>query len=146
MAEGPPHDPTAVNPSADESTRSDSEAESTRMTTSPSPTHGVSMLAKGEIPELTDFFKKISLSEEELQCYPHLGWLTGNILSSVPEVDVLTIHDSSVLCFESHLLVGLGLLPSKFLAAIMNYLGCSVVYFNANAITTLSIFVMLCEC
>jgi hypothetical protein len=146
MAEGPAHDSVAINPSVDESTRSDSEAESTAMTTSSSPTCGVSMMAKGEIPELTDFFKKTSLSEEELQGYHRLGWLTGNVLSSVSEVDVLIVHDSFVLSFESHLLAGLGLPSSKFLAAIMNYLGCSLVNFNANAITALSSFVMLWEC
>jgi hypothetical protein len=146
MAEGPAHDPAVVNPSVDESTRSDSEAESTAMTTSSSPTHGVSMMAKGEIPELTDFFKKTSLSGEELQGYHRLRWLTGNILSSVPKVYVPTVQGSSILCFESHLLAGLRLPPSKFLTAIMNYLGCSLVHFNVNAITALSNFVMLCEC
>jgi hypothetical protein len=146
MAEGPAHDPTVVNPSVDESTRSDSEAESTAMTSSSSPTRGVSMMAKGEIPELTDFFKKTSLPGEELQGYHRLGWLTGNVLSSVPKVYVPTVQGSSILCFKSHLLAGLGLPPSKFLAAIMNYLGCSLVHFNVNAITALSNFVMLCEC
>jgi hypothetical protein len=58
MVEGLAHDPAAINPLVDESTRSDSEAESTTMTTSAFPTHGVSMMAKGEIP----------------------GWLTGNVL------------------------------------------------------------------
>jgi hypothetical protein len=88
MAEGPTDDPVAVNPSVDDSTRSDSEAKSTSMTTSSCPTHGVSMMAKGEIPELTNFFKKTSLLKEELQGYHCLGWLTGNVLSSVPKVDV----------------------------------------------------------
>jgi hypothetical protein len=146
MAEEPAHDLTIVDPSVDESIRSDSKAESTAMTTSSSPTRAISMMAKGEITKLTDFFKKTSLSEEELQGYHRLGWLTGNVLSSIPEVNVPTVHGSSVLCFESHLLAGLGLPPSKFLAAIMNYLGCSLVHFNANAIATLSSFVMLCEC
>jgi hypothetical protein len=138
MAEGPAHDPAAVNPSVDEKTQSDSEAESTIMITSSSLTRSVSMMAKGEILELIDFFKKTSLSEEELQGYYRLGWLTGNVLSSIPEVDVPTVHDPSILCFESYLLAGLGLPPSKFLAAIMNYLGCSLVHFNANAIAVLS--------
>jgi hypothetical protein len=102
MAEGPAHDPTVANPPADEDTRSDSEAESTAMTTSSSPTRGASMMAKGEIPELTDFFKKTNVSEEELQTYHRRGWLTGNALSYITEVDVPTIHDLSVLCFESH--------------------------------------------
>jgi hypothetical protein len=124
LADGLVYDPAAINPSVDESTRSDSEVESAAMTTFSSSTHGISMMMKGEIPELTDFFKKTSLMEEELQGYHRPGWLTGNVLSSVPEVDVPTVHGSSVLCFESHLLAGLGLPPSKFLAAIMNYLGC----------------------
>jgi hypothetical protein len=146
MVEGPTHDPTAVNPPVNEGTRSDSEAESTAMTISSSPTRGISMMAKGEIPGLTNFFKKTSVPEEDLQGYHHHGWLTGNVLSSIPEVKVPTVHGSSVLCFESHLLAGLGLSPSKFLAAIMNYLGCSLVHFNINAIAALSTFVMLCEC
>jgi hypothetical protein len=102
MAEGPAHDPTVANPPADEDTRSDSEAESTAMTTSSSPTRGASMMAKGEIPELTDFFKKTNVSEEEFQTYHRRGWLTGNVLSYITEVDVPTVHDLSVLCFESH--------------------------------------------
>jgi hypothetical protein len=104
------------------------------------------MMAKGEIPELTDFFKKTSVSEEELQAYHCHGWLTGNVLSSIPEVDIPTVHGSSILCFESHLLARLRLPPSNFLAAIMNYLGFSLVHFNANVIAALSSFVMLCEC
>jgi hypothetical protein len=115
------------------------------MTTSSSPTCGASLVAKGEIPELFDFFKGTTISEEELQAYHSDGWLTGNVLSSIPEVDVPTVAGSTILCFESHLLVGLGLPPSKFLAAIMNYLGCSLVHFNANVITALSSFVILCE-
>jgi hypothetical protein len=68
------------------------------------------------------------------------------MLSSIPEVDVPTVHGSFVLCFESHLLAGLGLPHSKFLATIMNYLGYSLVHFNGYAIAALSSFMMLCEC
>jgi hypothetical protein len=67
-------------------------------------------------------------------------------MSTVPEVDVPTTHDSTVVCFESHLVAGLGLPPSKFLVAIMNFLGCELVHFSPNAITALSYFSMLCEC
>jgi hypothetical protein len=68
------------------------------------------------------------------------------MLSSIREVNVLTVYGSSILCFESHLLAGLWLPPSKFLAVIMNYLGYSLVHFNANVIAALSNFVTLCEC
>jgi hypothetical protein len=103
-------------------------------------------MAKGEIPKLMDFFMGTTVNEEELQAYHSHGWLTGNVISSSSEVDVPIVYGSTVLYFKSHLLDGLGLPSSKFLAAIMNYLGCSLVHFNANAIAALSSFVMLCEC
>jgi hypothetical protein len=70
----------------------------------------------------------------------------SNLISYVPEVDIPTTHDSIVVCFESHLVVGLGFPPSKFLVAIMNFLGCELVHLNPNAITALSYFTILCEC
>jgi hypothetical protein len=64
----------------------------------------------------------------------------------IPEVDAPTTHGSTVMCFESHLIAGLGLPHSKLLVAILNYLGCELVHFNPNAITALSYFSLLCEC
>jgi hypothetical protein len=116
------------------------------MTDLSSPTHGATLMAKGEIPKLTNFLKGTTVSEEELQAYHSHGWLTGNVLSSIPEVDVPTVVGSTILSFELHLLAELGPPPSKFLAVIMNYFSCSLVHFNANTIAALSSFVMLCEC
>jgi hypothetical protein len=138
--------PLPTNLSLDDDTRDESGAESTTMTNSSSPTRSAIPMANGEIPKLTGFFKGTTISEEELQAYHSHGWLTGNMLSAIPEVEVPTIAGSTILYFESRLLAGLGLPPSKFLAAIMNYLGCSLVHFNVNAIAALSSFVMLCEC
>jgi hypothetical protein len=56
-------------------------------------------------------------------------------MSSIPEVEFPTIDDSNVMCFESHLIAGLGLPPSKFLVTIMSNLGYGLVHFNPNAIT-----------
>jgi hypothetical protein len=142
MAEGRSHDPTVANPPADEDTGSDSGAESITMITS-SPTRGATLMAKGEIPELSDFFKKTPVTDDERQAYHERGWLTGNIISSVLEVDVPTIEGSTVVCFESHLVAGLGLPSSKFLVTIMGYLNCELFHFNPNAISALSTFVML---
>jgi hypothetical protein len=103
-------------------------------------------MVEGEIPELADFFKKTSVTEDDRRAYHDRGWLTGNLVSFIPEVDVPTVEDSTILCFESQLAAGLGLPPSKFLSSIMNYLGCLLVHLNANAISALSSFVMLCEC
>jgi hypothetical protein len=67
-------------------------------------------------------------------------------MSIVPEVDFPTTHGSTVVYFESHLIARFGPPPSKFLVAIMNFLGCELVHFNPNAIVALNCFSMLCEC
>jgi hypothetical protein len=67
-------------------------------------------------------------------------------MSRIHEVDFTTTHSYNAVCFESHLITGLDLPPSKFLVAIMNFLGCELVHFNLNAIAALSYFSMLCEC
>jgi hypothetical protein len=56
------------------------------------------------------------------------------------------VDGSTVVCFESHLVAGLDLPPSKILIAIINFLGCELVHLNPNAIVALSCFTMLCEC
>jgi hypothetical protein len=142
MAQGPSRDPIVTNPPADEDTGSDSGAESIAAMAS-SPTNGTSLMAKGEIPELSDFFKKTSIIEDERQAYHERGWLTGNVISSIPEVDVSIVEGSTVVCFESYLVAGLGLLPSRFLVTIMGYLNCELFHYNPNAISALSTFVML---
>jgi hypothetical protein len=111
-----------------------------------SPTHGATRMVVGEILELTDFFKKTTVTEDDHRAYHDRGWLTGNLVSFIPEVDVPTVEGSTIVCFESQLAAGVGLPPSKFLSSIMNYLGCSLVHLNSNAVSTLSGFVMLCEC
>jgi hypothetical protein len=101
---------------------------------------------EGEISELADFFKKTIVTEADRQAYHDLGWLFGNLISFIPEVDVPTVEGSTVLCFECQLAAGLELPPSKFLSSIMGYLGCSLVHLSANVVSALSSFAMLCEC
>jgi hypothetical protein len=55
MAEGPSRDPIITNPPANEEPENDSGAETVAATTS-SLTHGATLLDKGEIPNLLDFF------------------------------------------------------------------------------------------
>jgi hypothetical protein len=145
-------DTTARSPAAlvtssanTDDSRHDSGTESTVMAASSSPTRGAAKMAEGEILKLTDFFKKTTVTEDDRRAYHDRGWLTGNLVSFIPEVDVPTIEGSIILCFESQLAAGLGLPPSKFLSSIMNYLGCSLVHLNPNAVSTLSSFVMLCD-
>jgi hypothetical protein len=103
-------------------------------------------MAEGEILELIDFFRKTTVTEYDHRAYHDRGWLTGNLVSFIPEVDVHTVEGSTILCFESQLAAGIGPHPSRFLSSIMNYLGCSLVYLNVNVVSAFSSFVILCEC
>jgi hypothetical protein len=78
--------------------------------------------------------------------YYSFSWLNGGLESSVPIVEYSTVDSTTVVCFESHLVAGLGLPPNKFLLAVMSHLGCELVHFNMTAIAALSCFTMLCEC
>jgi hypothetical protein len=135
-----------VAPSAsDDDSGHNSGAESVAMMTS-SPTHGATRMVVEEIPKLIDFFKKTIVTEDDRRTHHDRGWLTGNLVSFIPEVDVPTVEGSIIICFESQLAAGIGLPPSKFLSSIMNYLGCSLVHLNTNVVLALSSFIMLCEC
>jgi hypothetical protein len=136
--------PVASSASVDDSGH-DSGAESAAMAAS-SPTRGATRMAAGEIPELTDFFKKTTVTEDDRRVYYDHGWLTGNLVSFIPGVDVPTVDGSTIVYFESQLAAGVGLPPSKFLSSIMNYLGCSLVHLNSTVVSALSSFVMMCDC
>jgi hypothetical protein len=56
------------------------------------------------------------------------------------------VDQTTIVCFESHLISRLGLPPSKFLISILNFLRCELVHLNLNTIVALSCFSMLCEC
>jgi hypothetical protein len=84
--------PPPTNPSIDNDAGSDSAVESTAMITSSSLTRGTSLMVKGEIPDLTYFFKGTTVSEEQLQAFHNRGWLTANVISTIPEVVVPTVY------------------------------------------------------
>jgi hypothetical protein len=119
MAYATIHDPAPpVAPSVnDKDSKNDFWPESIAMVTSSSPTRGATKMADGKIPELTYFFKKTTVTEDNSKSYHDCGWLAGNLLSFIPEVDVPTVEGSTILCFESQLVTRLGLPPSKFLSA-----------------------------
>jgi hypothetical protein len=106
----------------------------------------VAKMADKTIPKMSDYWKKSTITEAGCLAYHSIGWLSGGLESLVPEVNIPTVDDSIVFCFESHLVAMLGLPPSKFLIAIMNFLGCELFHLNLNAIAALSCFTMLCEC
>jgi hypothetical protein len=114
----------ADTPAVDEG-RNDSRAESDTLATSSSVTHAVIKMVDNRVPEMSDYWKKSTVTEADRQAYHNFSWLTVNVVSTVPKVDFPTTHSSTVVCFESHLIAVLSLPPNKFVVAIVNFLGCS---------------------
>jgi hypothetical protein len=101
---------------------------------------------KKDIPTLQDYLKKSTVIEVDLFAYHATGWLPGGVISSTFDLEFLTVDNTTIVCFESHLIAGLGLSPSNFLVSILNFLRCESVHLNSNAIAALRCFTMLCEC
>jgi hypothetical protein len=126
--------------------KSNSRTESDSPAVSTSSKTATTKIADKTIPDMSDYWKKSTITETDHKAYHSAGWLIGGLESSVSEVDVPMVEGSTVVCFDSHLVVGLGLPPHKFLVAIMNFLRCELVHLYPNAIAALSCFTMLYEC
>jgi hypothetical protein len=126
--------------------KSASGAESDVSAASSSSNAAVMKMADNTIPEMFNYWKRSMITEADHLAYHSVGWLSSGLESLVPEVDIPTIDGSTMVCFESHLVAGLGLPPSKFLIAIMNFLGCELVHQDLNAIAMLNCYTMWCKC
>jgi hypothetical protein len=76
------------------------------MAASSSPTRGTTKMVEGEISELTDFFKKASVIEDDCRAYHDRGWMTGNLVSFILEVDVPTARALSLFASNLNWLLG----------------------------------------
>jgi hypothetical protein len=109
MAGEADQNPLVVTEPAAGDNKSDSGMESDITTTSSSTTVAAIKMVNNQIPEITNYWKKSHVSEANRHAYHDFDWLTGNLISSIHEVDVPTTHDSTVVCFESYMVSGLGL-------------------------------------
>jgi hypothetical protein len=136
--------PTADEPVVNEN-KSASGVESDALASSSS-NATVKKMANKITPSMSNYWKKLMITKDDRSAYHATDWLSGGLESIVPTVECPTVDGTTIVCFKSHLIARLGLPPSKFLLAIMNFLGCELVHFNLNATTALSCFAMLCEC
>jgi hypothetical protein len=86
------------------------------------------------------------VTEADRSAYHIAGWLPGGVESFILDLEFLMVENATVVCFESHLSIGLGLPSSKILISILNFIRCEPIHLNPNAITALNCFTMLCEC
>jgi hypothetical protein len=78
-------------------------------------------MAEKTTPEMVDYLKKMTVTEVDQHAYHSFGWLNGQLESTVPTVEYPTVDDTTMVCFESHLIAGLGLPPSKVPGAMMSW-------------------------
>jgi hypothetical protein len=93
-----------------------------------------------------EYWKVPTVIDKNITNFHNAGWIPGGLLCTPTTLEFPTIHRTNIVCFESHLMCGLGLVPSTFLVAILNYIGCDLVHLHSNATAALSYFSMLCEC
>jgi hypothetical protein len=136
----------AVGEGVADDTKTASGVESNDQAASSSSNATIEKMVNKDHPVLSDYWKKSTVTEADRTAYHTVGWLGGALESFVPEVGIPMVDNSTVVYFESHLVAGLGLPPSKFPISIMNILRCELVHLNPNVIAALSCFTMLCEC
>jgi hypothetical protein len=111
-----------------------------------SPTKADQTMAEIKIPNLYAYWKAPTVDEDDITNFPVVGWLPGGLVCSPTSLEFPTIDLTNIVYFELHLMCGLSRPPSKFLVAILNYLGCELIHLHPNAIVVLSCFSMLCKC
>jgi hypothetical protein len=89
MAGEADQNPLAATESATDN-KSDSETESDVLAISSSAIVAAIMMEDNQIPEIPNYQKKSNVSEANHQAYHDFDWLTSNLISSIPEVDVST--------------------------------------------------------
>jgi hypothetical protein len=73
----------------------------------------VEKMANKTTPMLSNYWKKSTVAEVDRSAYHTASWLGGRLEYFTPEVDVPMIDNSIVVCFEYHLVAGLGLPPAN---------------------------------
>jgi hypothetical protein len=103
-------------------------------------------MPRKEIPPLYQYWKVPMVMDIDIIAYHDIGWLPGVLVCTPTTLDFPMIDRTNIVCFDSHLMCGLGLLPRKILVFVLNYIGCELVHLHPNAISALSCFSILCEC
>jgi hypothetical protein len=102
-------------------------------------------MVRKEIPSLCQYWKAPTVTDKDITTYHDVGWLLRVLVFTPTTLDFPTIVGTNIVCFESRLVCGLGLPPSKFLVSVLNYIGCELFHLHPNAILVPSYFSMLCE-
>jgi hypothetical protein len=98
--------------------------------TSSSSNAAMRAIAKKIIPTLHDYWKKLTVTKADRAAYHTADWLPGEVVSSIFDLEFPTVDNTSIVCFESHLIARLSLPPRKFLVLILNFLRCDLIHLH----------------
>ncbi|TVU25399.1 hypothetical protein EJB05_27894, partial [Eragrostis curvula] len=106
-----------------------------------SPTKAQQLMAAGDIPESMDHWKPGEIDEDYIKELRDLGWISDFVVTKENKGAMCFSFDTTEIpVFESHLICGFNLPPSKFLERHR------ALHLKPQAIALLSIFSTLCEC
>jgi hypothetical protein len=94
------------------------------------------MMAESKVPNLYEYWKSPTVGEDDISNFHVARWFPSDMVCSPTTLDFPTIDHTNIICFESHLMCVLILPRSKFLLAILNYLGYELIHLHLNAIAT----------
>ncbi|TVU42180.1 hypothetical protein EJB05_08573, partial [Eragrostis curvula] len=104
-------------------------------------------MAAGEIPESMDHWKPEEIDEDYIKQLRDLGWISDFVVTKENKGAMCFRFDTTEIpVFESHLICGFNLPPSKFLERVCKYYSIELLHLKPQAIALLSIFSTLCEC
>jgi hypothetical protein len=75
----------------------------------------IQAMVKKKVPKLYEYWKAPMIMEKDLSSYHATGWRLGGKICSITDLDFPTVDRTNIVCFESHLMCGLGVPPRIFL-------------------------------
>jgi hypothetical protein len=91
-------------------------------------------MAENKIMNLYEYWKALTMDEKDITNFHTVGWLLGSLLYTPTTLEFPTINHTRIVYFESHLMCGLSLPPSKFLVVILNYMGYELIHLHPSAV------------
>ncbi|TVU30424.1 hypothetical protein EJB05_22048, partial [Eragrostis curvula] len=112
-----------------------------------SPTKAQRMMDAGEIPESVDYWKPGEIDEAFIQVLRKTGWISDLVITKENKGDMCFSFDTTeISVFESHMICGFNLPPSKFLERVCKFYKIELIHLKPQAVALLSLFSTLCEC
>jgi hypothetical protein len=91
------------------SSQSGAATESKAVSSTTSSTMADQAIANKAVRLLYEYWKALMVTDQEISTYHNAGWLSGLLLYTPTTLDFPTIDRTNIVCFESHLMCGLGL-------------------------------------